>query len=410
MLKKPTPTLVPGIPPIPSDASPALRSYLTALGEALQVRLGRRGDPRDRAVTLRELIDSGLAKELKTEQFDPNKFTRSNLGFEINTTPNLAVPPVPASLSGSAAFQTVILTWNSGKDPRFLYNNHSITQVYRHTEDVIGSAVFIGSTSAGIFADDTVSSGTTYYYWVKYISTDNVASPFNATSGVAVTATNVNAITSTMITDDAITTPKLATNSVIAAKIAAGEITADKLEAGTITAVSGVLGNLSVGTANIIDLNITTGKVAGNAITSTSITAGSASSGATVTHTLGISMPVSGEVVVMAYVAYAGSVPIGEQVISANNTYSYYYHLSSASAQATTVTRLFLNTGASTTDVQQTSYVNAFQGGSLFSPISMFGRSNIASSGTITAKVTTAQANWTSPTSQVIWVVSKNFK
>ena len=80
------------------------------------------------------------------------------------------------------------------------------------------------------------------------------------------------------------------------------------------------------------------------------------------------------------------------------------------SAQSTTVTRLFLNTGASTTDVQQTSYVNAFQGGTLFSPISMFGRSNIASSGTITAKVTTAQANWGSPTSQVIWVVSKNFK
>lgn len=408
MLKKPTPTLVPGIPPIPSDASPALRSYLTALGEALQVRLGRRGDPRDRAVTLRELIDSGLAKELKTEQFDPNKFTRSNLGFEINTTPNLAVPPVPASLSGSAAFQTVILTWNSGKDPRFLYNNHSITQVYRHTEDVIGSAVFIGSTSAGIFADDTVSSGQTYYYWVKYISTDNVASPFNATSGVAVTATNVNAITSTMITDNAITTPKLATNSVIAAKIAAGVITADKLVAGTITAASGVLGNLSVGTANIIDLNITTGKVAGNAITSTSITAGSASSGASVTHTLSISMPVSGEVVVMAYVAFGGAIQVSERN-EADGTLRYV-HLYSPSARSTTVTRLFLNTGASTTDVQQTSFVNAFQGGTLFSPISMFGRSNIASSGTITAKVTTAQANWASPTSQVIWVVSKNFK
>jgi hypothetical protein len=408
MLKKPTPTLVPGIPPIPSDASPALRSYLTALGEALQVRLGRRGDPRDRAVTLRELIDSGLAKELKTEQFDPNKFTRSNLGFEINTTPNLAVPPVPASLSGSAAFQTVILTWNSGKDPRFLYNNHSITQVYRHTSDSIGDAVFIGSTSAGIFADDTVSSGTTYYYWVKYISTDNVASPFNATSGVAVTATNVNAITSTMITDDAITTPKLATNSVIAAKIAAGVITADKLVAGTITAASGVLDNLSVGTANIIDLNITTGKVAGNAITSTSITAGQLYSGATVNHTLGISMPVSGEIVVMAYVAFGGSIGVG--VRNESDGTLRYVHLYNPSAQSTTVTRLFLNTGASTTDVQQTSFVNAFQGGTLFSPISMFGRSNIASSGTITAKVTTAQANWGSPTSQVIWVVSKNFK
>ena len=33
--------------------------------EAQEIRLGRRGDPKDRAITLRELIDSGLAEELK---------------------------------------------------------------------------------------------------------------------------------------------------------------------------------------------------------------------------------------------------------------------------------------------------------------------------------------------------------
>ena len=80
MLKKLTPTLVPGIPPVPKDASPELRAYLTALGEALQVRLGRRGDPRDRAVTLRELVDSGLAKQLKARTFDPNVINSSNIG------------------------------------------------------------------------------------------------------------------------------------------------------------------------------------------------------------------------------------------------------------------------------------------------------------------------------------------
>ena len=31
-----------------------------------------RGDPQDRAITLRELIDSGLAKTLKANPFDPN--------------------------------------------------------------------------------------------------------------------------------------------------------------------------------------------------------------------------------------------------------------------------------------------------------------------------------------------------
>jgi hypothetical protein len=255
------PTLVPGIPPIPKDASPELRAYLTALGEALQVRLGRRGDPRDRAVTLRELVDSGLAKELKTKQFDPNNYVASNLGFETNTAPNLAVPPAPAGLSGSAAFQTVILTWNSGNDPAFLYSNHSLTEIYRHTSDTIGDAVFLGSTPAAIFADDTVSSGTTYYYWVKYVSTDSIKGPFNATSGVSVAATNVNAITNTMISDDAITTPKLATNSV----------TTDALSAGSVTADKAILADAAVVNAKIADAAISRAKIQNAAIDSAQI-------------------------------------------------------------------------------------------------------------------------------------------
>ena len=263
MLKKLTPTLVPGIPPVPKDASPELRAYLTALGEALQVRLGRRGDPRDRAVTLRELVDSGLAKELKTQQFDPNNYVASNLGFATNTAPNLAVPPAPAGLSGSAAFQTVILTWNSGNDPAFLYSNHSLTEIYRHTSDTIGDAVFLGSTPAAIFADDTVSSGTTYYYWVRYVSTDSIKGPFNATSGVSVAATNVNAITTTMISDDAITTPKLATNSV----------TTDALSAGSVTADKAILADAAVVNAKIADAAISRAKIQNAAIDSAQIEA-----------------------------------------------------------------------------------------------------------------------------------------
>ena len=261
MADKLVPTKVPGIPPIPTDASPALRSYLSALGEALQVRLGRRGDPRDRAVTLRELVDSGLAKQLKARTFDPNLINSSNIGFETNITPNLAVPPAPAGLAAAIGFKTIILTWNSSVWPGFLYSNHSLTQVYRHTSDAIGDAVIIGTTNSAIFADDIVTDGTTYYYWVRYISTDNVPGPFNATSGVAATASTTNAITSTMITDDAITTPKLATNSVTTDALAAGAITADKA----------IIANAAIVTAQIADANITTAKIASAAITTAKI-------------------------------------------------------------------------------------------------------------------------------------------
>ena len=44
---------------------------LTSLKRSISV-LGRRGDKRDRAITLRELIDSGLAVDLASAPFDPN--------------------------------------------------------------------------------------------------------------------------------------------------------------------------------------------------------------------------------------------------------------------------------------------------------------------------------------------------
>ena len=55
------PTKVPALPRIPADTPPSLRRYLELLEQTTNIRLGRRGDPRDRAITLRELIDIGLA-------------------------------------------------------------------------------------------------------------------------------------------------------------------------------------------------------------------------------------------------------------------------------------------------------------------------------------------------------------
>ena len=71
-----TPTKVPSLPKPPAGITRQLRDYLSAIGEALEIRLGRRGDVRDRAVTLRELIDSGLAKELRNKKHEQQHKTK----------------------------------------------------------------------------------------------------------------------------------------------------------------------------------------------------------------------------------------------------------------------------------------------------------------------------------------------
>ena len=114
------PTKVPGIPKPPAEISAGLRRYLENLSEAVEIRLGRRGDQRDMAITLRELIDSGLAVELAQRLFDPNAgsstFTSSQP--EVDTT----ILAAPTNFTATGAFSTIILFWD--KSP---YRNYSFT-------------------------------------------------------------------------------------------------------------------------------------------------------------------------------------------------------------------------------------------------------------------------------------------
>lgn len=183
------PTKVPALPTIPPSVAPELRRYLAVLEQVVNIRLGRRGDPRDRAVTLRELIDSGLATELASTPFDTN--SSGNTGF-VNSgeqLQDLAVPPIPTGFTASAAFSTIHLSWNFPA-----YSNHAHTEVYVHTSDVIGDAQLLGIQAGRVFIDP-VGSGQTRYYWVRHVNTNNITGPFNAAAGtVASTALDVSHI------------------------------------------------------------------------------------------------------------------------------------------------------------------------------------------------------------------------
>lgn len=170
------PTKVPGIPKPPAEISAGLRRYLENLSEAVEIRLGRRGDQRDRAITLRELIDSGLAVELAQRPFDPNTgsstFVPSNEVI-IDST----VPPAPINFTATGAFSTVILFWDKP-----IYRNHSFTEIWRHDEDIIGDAQLVGVSSAISFVDP-VGEAAAFYYWARHVSDAGIVGPFHAVNG-----------------------------------------------------------------------------------------------------------------------------------------------------------------------------------------------------------------------------------
>ena len=199
------PTKVPALPAIPADTPPALRRYLELLEQVTNIRLGRRGDPRDRAITLRELISSGLAKELKEKPFDTN--SAGTVGFVPagETLVDLAVPPAPTGFSVTGAFSIINMSWNLAN-----YANHSHTEVHVHTSDSIGDATLLGITASRVFSDP-VGSGQTRYYWVRHVNTEGIQGPFNSASGTeGQTAVDVTHMLNLL--NGAITSSQLATS------------------------------------------------------------------------------------------------------------------------------------------------------------------------------------------------------
>ena len=161
---------------VPPGLSAQDRRFADAIKENLDVILGHRGDPLERAVTFRDLIDariiqlaSGVSAFGSVQDINP----------VVNDIPDLEIPPAPTGLSASGAFQNIVLSWNLQ-----LYKGHSIVEVFRHTSDSISSATLVAQVSGftGVYADP-VGSNATFYYWVRAVNQNGVQGPFNSSTG-----------------------------------------------------------------------------------------------------------------------------------------------------------------------------------------------------------------------------------
>jgi|GEM_PF-1694423 len=178
-------TEIPGLGKPPADISPALRRYLESISEALQIRLGQRGDARDRAITFRELLDSGLAIELGSNPYQIGKPPAD----PDPDPPANGTPTAPTNFSATGGYSIITCFWDYPN-----YGPHSHTEIWRHTSNVIGNAQLVG-ISSGISFIDPVGQSKTYYYWARHVSTYDIAGPFHSANGdQAVTAADVDAL------------------------------------------------------------------------------------------------------------------------------------------------------------------------------------------------------------------------
>ena len=180
---------------LPNEKAP---NFNARLRETLMTYLGKSGDPLDRGITLRDLVESGIATVNGSVKGGGSIPLSPGQGFlnavPVPTTePDLTPPPTPTGFTATPAITTVLLEHDT---PIYSQGHgHLRTHVYgaiRSSQNdpapVFSDAAEITQFS-GTVASYATNPATTWHLWIKWESTDNVlsASPAGGTNGVVVT-------------------------------------------------------------------------------------------------------------------------------------------------------------------------------------------------------------------------------
>ena len=152
------------------------RKFADSVKENLDVITGNRGDPLDRAITARDLLESGLAK------LPAGSLTFGGNSSELippSQIPDLLTPPAPTNLQAVGAFQNILLSWDLP-----IYTGHAHVEIWRNATDNIATAAMLATTTQAVGEyPDNVGEGASFYYWVRAINKNDIAGPFNASAG-----------------------------------------------------------------------------------------------------------------------------------------------------------------------------------------------------------------------------------
>jgi hypothetical protein len=169
------------------------RRLLEAIKEAIEVGEGVSGNPLDRKLTVRDLVDSGMAtltvnntaSYVKPSSINPN-YPDPVVVNEDGSVIDLTPPGEPESFVAFKGVGSVFLTW--GKPD---FSNYAHTNIYRATTDNFSNAVIISNVLGTTYADyvpveildEETGDIRGYYYWLTFTTTAGVEGAPNATSG-----------------------------------------------------------------------------------------------------------------------------------------------------------------------------------------------------------------------------------
>jgi hypothetical protein len=174
---------------IPSDSA---SNFGARVRETLMTYLGKQGDPLDRGVTLRDLVDSGFATLSNVRFGGGSAPLLTGPSVSGPYVPDLTAPPTPTGFAADAAITNLIVecdapTYSQG-------NGHRQSRLYgakragTAPQPVFASAVEI-TQFAGQVTSYATDPATEWHLWLKWETNDGVLSvnPAGGTNGLVVT-------------------------------------------------------------------------------------------------------------------------------------------------------------------------------------------------------------------------------
>ena len=191
-------------PSLPQNIDPNLRRSIEKQSESIDIGSGVRGNPDDRWIRIRDLVDMGLAKKLSKNA----QALVSGVNLVSTVAPILDIPPTPEDFEVIGGLGVIFLNW---KNARQIYSNHAYTEIWRAETNNLSNAVLIQQDASSFGSvDRNATYGTTYYYWIRFVSLADIKGPYNSAVG---------------------TLGKLAEDPAILLDMLEGEITATELHA-----------------------------------------------------------------------------------------------------------------------------------------------------------------------------------
>lgn len=256
--------------------SPNAPNFEQRVREALMTYMGRTGNPMDRGLTLRDLLDNGLVTLPAGYTLRPGGQLPPLVPGDSISTPELdfTPPPQPTGFQVASALTHVFIEHDA---PLYLQGGgHLRTHVYGVTMNpgdplpVFGDAVEITQFSGTVHAHPS-NPATTWRLWIKWETAAGVLSPTPAggTNGLLV---STGLVGTSDLSDQIITAAKIADGSV---NLGGSKITGLLANANmaVITDPTKIADSL-ISNTKLADLAVTAGKLASGAVSLTKFASG----------------------------------------------------------------------------------------------------------------------------------------